>query len=346
MPHSQRSVVTDAAALDPRSRALLELQRESLARSLSENQPEPSVGDVWVTRTTWPTGISKGLAAMIVVLRAFTEAWSARTLYDVAPLSDDERLASEWSLLLGAEVSGLGIPIVAHVDAQCTTAVSMLSRRLGALAELALADLNLLVHAYASGDSAPLKLAVGCTGRSSIRHHLEWEDFASALLTISQALAAPLLDSSDGTPHDEAIAAGEPSLALVREPAPPRFVDRWAFELDPPRLVDRASGSDSVTRLGHVFARYLQDSTGYSLDREAFRRLHVLLDVEYEEMAALENVARMLRVKKCFGSSEPGTDVLVFVSRSLHHWQAHCAKADAGPRLDRLAARKADPRYS
>lgn len=346
MSHTQRSVVTEAAALDPRSRALLELQREGLAKSLWDNQPEPSVGDVWITQATWPTGIAKGLAAMIVVLRSFTEAWSARTLYDVAPLSDDERLASEWSLLLGADVSGLGFPVVAHIDAQCTTTSSMLTRRLGALAERALADLDLLLYAYASGDTAPLKLDVGCTGRSSIRHHLEWEDFASALLSISQALAAPLLESTDGTPHSEAASAAEPPLALLREPAPPRYFERWMFEWDPPRLLDCASGKDSFVLLGHVIARYLQDSPTHALQREAFQHLRVVLDLNYEEVAELPNVQRLVRLKQCFGSSEPGSGVLAFVNRSVLHWRACCAREDSGPSLDRLAARKADPRQS
>lgn len=344
MSHTQRSVVTGPAALDPRSRALLELQRESLARSLWDNQPEPSVGDVWITRATWHTGIAKGLAAMIVVLRAFTEAWSARTLYDVAPLSDDERLASEWSLLLGADVSGLGFPIVAHIDAQCTTTSAMLSRRLGALAEQALADLDRLLYAYASGDTAPLTLAVGCTGRSSIRHHLEWEDFASALLVISQALSAPLLESADGTPNDEALSASESSLSLVREPAPPPYDERWMFEWDPPRLRECAPGNENVLLLGHVIARYLHDSPRHALQREALQLLRVVLDLDYEEVADLHGVQRLVRLKQCFGSSEPGSGVLTFVNNSVLHWRACTASEDADPRLDRLAARKADPR--
>ncbi len=346
MSHTQRSVVTGPAALDLRSRALLELQRQSLARSLSDNQPEPSVGDVWVTRTVWPTGIAKGLAAMIVVLRAFTEAWSARTLYDVAPLSDDERLASEWSLLLGADVSGLGFPVVAHIDAQCSTTSSMLTRRLGALAEAALADLHLLLQAYASGDSAVLELAVGHTGRRSVRHHLEWEEFASALLAVSQALAAPLLESIDGTPNDAAITQSEPSLILVREAEPPPYPKRWEFQFEPLRLVERGGGKDNSTRLGHVFAQYLEESPGHSLSREACEHLSVVLDIDLEAIVSFTGVQRSIRLKKCFGSKEPSPDVLAFAVRSVLHWEALRMKGDAGPRLDRLAARKSDPHRS
>lgn len=346
MSHTQRSVVTGPAALDPRSRALLELQRESLARSLWDNQPEPSVGDVWVTRASWHTGIAKGLAAMIVVLRAFTEAWSARTLYDVAPLSDDERLASEWSLLLGADSSGLGFPIVAHIDAQCTTTSSMLTRRLGALAEAALADLHLLLHAYATGDASTLKLAVGYTGRRSIRHHLEWEEFASALLAIAQELSAPLLDSIDGTPEDEETPANEPPLALVREESPPPYGERWAFEWNPPRLLDRAPDGSSVVLLGHVIARYLQDRPSLSLQRDVLQRLLVVCDLTYEEVAELPNVKRLVRFKECFTSFVPGSDLLAFANNSVMHWRAFAAREGERPNLDRLAARKADPRQS
>lgn len=346
MSHTQRSVVTGPAALDPRSRALLELQRESLARSLWDNQPEPSVGDVWVTRATWPTGIAKGLAAMIVVLRAFTEAWSARTLYDVAPLSDDERLASEWSLLLGADASGLGFPIVAHIDAQCTTTSSMLTRRLGALAEAALADLHLLLQAYESGYASTLKLALGYTGRRSIRHHLEWEEFASALLAIAQELAAPLLDGIDGTSEDEETSANEPSLALVRGESPPPYGERWAFEWNPPRLLDRAPDGSNVLLLGHVIALYLQDRPAQAPQREALQRLRAVFDLPYEEIAALSSVQGVARLQRCFAPFVPESALLAFVSRGVMHWRTVSAREGERPTLNRLAARKADPRQS
>ncbi len=344
--HTQRSVVANTAALDPRSRALLELQRQSLARTLSDDQPEPSVGDVWVTHVTWHDGIAKGLAAMIVVLRAFTEAWSPRTLYDVAPLSDDEQLASEWSLLLGADVSGLGFPIVAHVDAQCTTTSSMLSRRLGALAEAALADLHRLLQAYAIGDTAALEFAVARAGRRSIRHHLVWEEFAEALLAISQALAAPLLDSADGTPEEDLVVESGPSLAFVREKSPPPIVERWVVDWNPPRLRECAPGNSEVVLMGHVIALYLRDYPAKAPQHESLQLLSVVFDLHYDEIAALPHLKRLTRLRQCYEKGAPGTDVFAFISDSLRYWHTLHMRETAGPTLDRLAARKTDPRKS
>ena len=345
MTQSQRSVPTSASALDEASRALLEVQRRALAKSLSEAQPEPSVGDVWASRVQWATGVGQGLASMIVVLRSFTEAWSARPLYDVAPLSDDERLSSEWSLIVDSDLSGVGFPIIAHIDAQCTTTAAMLTSRMGDLAEHARADLHLMLEAFAVGDYSPLKLKVGRTGRRGIRHLVEWDEFAKGLLAVTQALAAPLLDRNNDNSYRASAIASEYGVALVRESPPEDYGGRWRFRPNPPQVIEIAPSDVSVICLGHVVAEYVKHEQPRWFDSSVFTRMQVVFSVPALEVVELHALKLIASLK----AKVPPHDTDGFDSGDWHRvatvcrwYKSRASRSAGGPTVDRLAARKAD----
>jgi mRNA-degrading endonuclease toxin of MazEF toxin-antitoxin module len=284
--------------------ALLSSQRTALREACAEVSGVPQVGDVWLSEVQWSFGREAGLAAMLVVLRAFTEVWSSRTLFDVAPASEDERLATEWSLILDAHVSGISSPLVLHIDVQSTATASMLSRRLGALSDSALADLHALVRAYAMGDTGSIDLRVGQRGRLSIRFHPEWEEFARQLLFLSQSFAEPLASIRGGEEaiKDTDIAsrtateATSTDLRATTSSHRSELIDncKWVYQHTAPFLhCDALSSARIPRRLGEAIACYYSLSSklpgvnrvaSQRLDLNAFQRLEPVLNVSLSEL--------------------------------------------------------------
>lgn len=175
---------------DAADQALLDAQRTALLLASTPSIRQPKVGDVWLSSALWSGSMEHAMTAMLIVLRTFTVAWSIRPLFDVAPVSDDERLASEWSLLFGASYSGIGFPIIAHIDAQCTTSSSMLVRFVGALSDVARSDLSTVLRAYALNDDSGVELTIGRRGSVSIRFHPEWEEFARDVVALCHVFSS------------------------------------------------------------------------------------------------------------------------------------------------------------
>jgi mRNA-degrading endonuclease toxin of MazEF toxin-antitoxin module len=279
--------------------ALLSSQRAALREACAEVSGVPQVGDIWLSGVQWSFGREAGLAAMLVVLRAFTEVWSSRPLFDVAPVSEDERLATEWSLILDAHASGISSPLVLHVDVQSTTPASMLSRRLGALSDSALADLHTLVRAYAMGDTGSIELRVGQRGRLSIRFHPEWDEFARQLLLLSQSFAEPLalIRRGEEAVKDTAIAsrtateASSTDLGATASSLRSKLRDecKWVYQHTAPFLhCDGFNSAQIPRRLGEAIVCYYSPSSKVSgvsrlapqrLDFNAFQRLEPILNV-------------------------------------------------------------------
>ena len=274
---------------------LLMAQRSAVASSREEHQAEPRVGDVWTSHAQWSMGAEQGLAAMLVVVRAFNEAWSSQPLFDVAPISEDERLASEWSLILSASDSGLGLPLVVHIDVQSTTTSSMLDRRLGSLAEPARDDLLVLLRAYALSDASAIELRVAQSGTVSIRLHPEWDEFSRQLVALSHAFSAMLeverakhasVDSSENA-DDRCerllVAASGAQWAIVEKES-----CKWEYREVRPFVYCSGSQISGIPhRLGEAVAclylgstvKGVQRTASQRLDREAFQRLKRFFDL-------------------------------------------------------------------
>ncbi|MFL5614809.1 MAG: hypothetical protein ACJ796_14195 [Gemmatimonadaceae bacterium] len=342
---------------DSELEALLRAQRDALSSSSAKSHAPPQVGDIWISHTQWSFGAEEGLAAMLVVLRAFNEAWSSQPLFDVAPISEDERLATEWSLILSASDSGLGVPLVLHIDVQSTTTSSMLARRLGSLAEHARDDLLNVLRAYALSDASAIELRVGRSGTVSIRFHPEWDEFAKQLVSLSQAFAAPLEeercktdpgnDSSDIEDNaDErllAAASGAESASSFKEHC------NWEYRTIRPFIYCiGAPVSRTPQRLGEAVACYysggktigVQRTAQQWLDSATFHRIEPFFDLplkrffEYADaLMAFHNVVGPSVLK-----SLPASDIKLIVE------SIRCAKLatglTAGTKPMKLAARR------
>jgi hypothetical protein len=292
--------------------SLLEAQRSALDSAFGGDKFAPSVGDVWLSNATWQVDTDEDLTAMLVILRSFNETWSAKPLFDVAPVSDDQRLASEWSLILDAPVSGVGIPLIVHVDVQTTTTSSMLNRRVGRLAELACRDLQMIMRAYALGEIAVVELCIGRTGSINIRFHPEWDAFARQLVRVAQEFSAPVarermaIEDANVEPIDVdehsalAVACSDP----VEDNTSAQRT--WEYRFGPPFLYSPDVVRDNAhLRLGDAVATYycrqMPPGAAFAgarvLDIDSFSRLQPFLNTRLSYLlTAPDNVVLRYRL--------------------------------------------------
>lgn len=345
---------------DTELQTLLDAQRRSLMTTFGHNQPVPQVGDIWLSGTNWPLGPEEGLSAMLVVLRAFSEVWSSQPLFDVAPLSEDERLASEWSLILSASDSGIGLPLVLHIDVQCTTTSSMLTRRVGALSGPARADLNNVMRAYAMGDSSSIEWHVGRAGSISIRLHHEWEEFARQLVNLSKAFAAPLTlerTRQEVDEPDETAELSDHRLLAVASGVKQKEIDewepyQWEYRNVAPFVYCIGFPCKSPpSRLGEAIAHYYSQVSSVvevyraappRLDSEAFQRLAPLLDASLTRLFEATDLRTALRelvgAAATSALDQAETDYAIIVESV--RWAKKVSRLTAGAHPMRLAARR------
>lgn len=342
-------------SLDSELEALLKAQRSTLSSAFEEKQIIPQVGDVWVSHARWAFGPEDGLDAMLVVLRAFNEVWSSQPLLDVAPVSEDERLASEWSLILGASESGLGLPLVLHIDIQSTTTASMLSRRLGRLEEHARNDLLNMLRAYALSDVSAIELEVGRSGTISIRFHPEWDEFAKQLVALSRAFALTLEGERprEGSTREssEVEDSSEDRLLAAASGAQRSLSGHCKWEYRAVRPFIHCSGfsvTDIPHRLGEALACYystarvkgVQRTASQWLDSETFHRIEPLFDIPLTRFFEHSNVLVAFQnvVDPAMAKALPAGDLKLIVE------SIRCAKRvsglTAGTQPMKLAARR------
>lgn len=188
---------------------LLASQRAQLrcmqARLVESFPHAPVVGDIWASHAPWGSGKSD-VSALVLVLRTFVDDWTAEPLVDVAPVSDDERLAADWSLVLDTHHSGTGNPIVVHVDIQCTARHGALRRWVGRLPSAGGDDLTSVLHAFERGDPPPADaLRVGRLGQVAVRTCREWREFSDHLLDVCATVGIVPDDDAidDALPNEE-----------------------------------------------------------------------------------------------------------------------------------------------
>ena len=360
--------MTDQPSLDSRPTwledsdvtALLGAQRNAVKTAFGSNPTEPKVGEVWLSDARWLGVGGTATSAMLVVLRAFVEAWSARPLFDVAPVSDDERLASEWSLILDASRSGLGIPLVIHIDVQSTTTSSMLVHHVGALSELARLDLDSLMHAYAIGNGSVIELHVGRLGRVSIRFHPEWDEFSRELFAVSQAFAAPLARErmARNTPRQSyEDVKSDPSHLAVASGAQSDDTDvpqmcRWVYLDTAPYLRPlRVREDSSFQWLGEALVFYfsersagnIQDSDVPAiLDLATFERLEPFLNVALTRLVSESRTDRMQGALREHAGHAPNYGDFKIIMKCLRVAKTCTLRTD-GMKPMRLAARRPTP---
>jgi hypothetical protein len=275
---------------------ILQAQRSAIESAFGVDAFVPAIGDVWLANATYQIDKEQTLNAMLVILRSFTETWSAHPFFDVAPISDDQRLASEWSLIFDAATSGLGIPLVVHIDVQTTTTSSMLGRRVGRLSDLARRDLEAIMRAYALGEIS-VELSVGRTGTINIRFHPEWDAFARQLVRLSQELAAPLREEQAPCEEYDYDAFSE-SLHPLLSVASGQSVGReWEYKHTAPFVLCRNVANPTFTRLGDAVAAYFRYQTSLGIEHgtykqlteDSFLRLRPFFDASLKMLTSAEN---------------------------------------------------------
>jgi hypothetical protein len=333
---------------------LLDAQRNALQSAFGSDRPTPQVGDVWLSGVKWTFGSEDGLDAMLVVLRSFSEVWSSQLLFDVAPVTEDERLASEWSLILEPADSGLGLPLVLHVDIQSTTTSSMLMRRYGTLSDLARIDLDNLLRAYAMGDASSIELKASRQGRLSIRYHPEWDEFLKQLIALSKAFSTSLRVERRGKESvDEerkALALSDRAMVHGRETSSDEDTAcSWEYLNRAPFIQCKQLFRGSTPRfLGEAIAllysadnqtEYVYRSAPSRLNQDSFQRLEPLLDLRLSNLLAASDVHAILH-ELTGAALHPGltSTELAIVVESIRLVKKY--QTTAGVSTLRLAARR------
>lgn len=170
-------------------------QRAVIGRMLTEQCPPLEFGQVWAVqpwqhlrvtsgdvargkvprRDDWPYPDGAGLSFLVLVLSHHTSAVDNAALVNVAPVTDDERLATEWSLIFDGEHSGIGGSAVIHIDFEQSARVECLHRYIGRLPEKAGEDLLAVAHAWSRSEPSPYSLSVGRMGQAAVRTRPDWQ---------------------------------------------------------------------------------------------------------------------------------------------------------------------------
>lgn len=212
----------------PGSRPASWREAENLHHALlgGEEDRGASPGDVWSVRATSADGHEQLLLAVIAAL-------VSEDTVAVIPLSEDSRVATEWDLIIPAEV--LGYTVLAQAKLTGTVVPDQLAQRLSSLPEHVLTELEELSTAAAQGASIPpAHLPVGpwvldeADERLQVRVHnahalsaylhasyedplSEWGTFSSIILRQSTALGVALDEILDA-PWASKLASGEIDL--------------------------------------------------------------------------------------------------------------------------------------
>ena len=207
-----------------RFKDLLAKQRRELELTFQEVKREPRIGDIWTTRDiNWSSDSpSRPLISMlVVVLRIFTRPFTNNVVIDVAPVTEDLGLAAEWSLAFAEQHSGVGSPIVVHVDFQVTTSMEALGRYFGALSSAAVKCLLQSLEYYDAAQSPPVDLACGSFGKTEVRRLDDWHELQHELEMLIAKLAAAIAEADDEGMAEAQVVRAEtepPRESLARAP--------------------------------------------------------------------------------------------------------------------------------
>jgi hypothetical protein len=173
-------------------------QRAVIGRMLNARRPPLAFGQVWTVTPPPPRPLRAARAAapggarrqcnwsdpegaafsfLILVVSHHTSAADNTALANVVPVTEDDRLATEWSLILDAQHSGIGGPAVIHVDLERSASIECLRRYVGSLPDKAGEDLLCVAHAWSRSDAPPCSLSVGRLGQAAVRTRPDWQSF-------------------------------------------------------------------------------------------------------------------------------------------------------------------------
>jgi hypothetical protein len=209
--------------------SLLDAQRTHWRHVQSVGRVIPRIGDVWagvpvptLGGSTW----NPVVAPLVVVLQTYVRAATGATVVDVAPVTDDVRIAADWSLVVPAAASGTFAPLVIHIDAQFTARLDALDRWVGRLHDAAGADLVASLRAYGHRDAPPHDLECGRLGHVALRTRPEWRALDAELERVMEAMAVSS-EEADCLP----VTVTSAYLERTKDAAPVRSNEPWRGEI-------------------------------------------------------------------------------------------------------------------
>jgi hypothetical protein len=182
----------------------IDAQREALARALASERDKPSPGDVWVTRYPM-SGVSgpETLSWLCLVMDHYWREYTREWVLDVVPVTEDPRLAADWSYIVPEDQCDYGAPLVAHVDFFCTAPRNGIVRRVGQLTEHCFAEVMSARSALLSGDPVD-EFRCGRLGAESTRTTDAWIILEEALYSLTQQAAVAFGDEGENRTEEGA----------------------------------------------------------------------------------------------------------------------------------------------
>jgi hypothetical protein len=236
---------------------------------------------------------------MVVVLSNAYRHTADTTLVNVAPVTDDERLAADWSIVFDALDSGIGTPAVIHVDHEQSATTDSLRYCLGRLPQRAGTDLLSIAHAWHSGNQSQIELSVGRLGEVEMRTQPQWQILDALLAKEMEVLCAPARRSSDAAAFPT---TGTTGLALEKQqrrptvPATQRIPAAPGLWLGARRVAEPAAewlaANIEATTVGAVILSFLADAWNSRLEEwsEAkgaeltWQQIHPIEDVKFSHL--------------------------------------------------------------
>src|SRR5260221_884689 len=205
-------------------------QRNRVAHALADPRPRPEVGQIWAVELESRPGTRQAraldehveddslasrdmasFALLVLVLDQFVSASDGGQMVNLTPVTEDERLAAEWSLIFRSADSGIGGSAVIHVDMERSGHASCLNRCIGRLPTRSGEELLRVERAWSRSEAPPSDLVVGRLGHAEIRTRPEWQLLGARLSSYMDAVCRG--DFSENTLEDSKIDDGPTNFA-------------------------------------------------------------------------------------------------------------------------------------
>lgn len=207
-------------------------QQGRMKQMLDSPRPNPATGQFWIVRAP------DARASLVLILDYHPAEAGEEGFVNLAPVTEEDWLAAEWSLSFSAVHSGLGVLAVIHVDFDQSVGERFLDRCIGQLPVQSGAEFVRVVRAWSNSEAPPRDLLLGRLGQVDIRTRIEWQALDKLLSTSLRSIAAMSDQVSLETGMDLSVdgattPTGGASASPVPRPANPLRVSRSTTGADP-----------------------------------------------------------------------------------------------------------------
>lgn len=345
-------------------------QRGRVRRMIDNPRPEPSIGQVWTLSPLPVRSTSHEVRSsdvfeveqflLVVVLRTAISYVTNAPVVNLAPITEDRRLAAEWSLVFDELQSGIGTPVVIHVDHERTAPIESLGRCVGRLPERAGNDLLAVIRTWSDSGAVMPQLEVGCLGEVAIRTHPSWRALDSWLARIMDNACMRPDDESVDPSSDAALLAPTgtsgpteqtPRLdAAPKERLIPSVGEYWAATSLVRRIAEQGvtpAQGDFVATIGAAIHAYLADQYAGSLQTWTTARRTQLEARVVEQVSSLSlshlrdpPTTRQKVLLAHLGADRGSAPALFELLNDVKYYLDKCAGLLAGAPIQQRAARR------